>query len=279
MVDNTRLPLGTEDGDIYASDDVAGVKYQRIKVTLGADGANDGDVSSANPIPVKQGVHVIDEDTTTTALLASTSWTSKWFDAANGAAFTILVSASHNGSIFLEESPDQVTVVMTDQDTYSSGSPRYEASNCHARYFRFKYTNGGTNQTSFLFHAVQHAHWSAENWLVKLHPNYNSVQQAAAPWEVDGGAVTPSLSNVAQNDSSVTLVTANAATAGFIIHNDSEANLYVKLGATASAGDYTWKIRPDEHLEWMHLHHYVGTIDGIWSAAGSGNARVTVMSH
>ncbi len=52
MADNTRLPIGTQDGDTYASDDIAGVKIQRVKITLGGDGANDGDVASGNPMPV-----------------------------------------------------------------------------------------------------------------------------------------------------------------------------------------------------------------------------------
>lgn len=51
MADNTRLPLGTEDGDVYASDDVGGVKFQRVKLTIGTDGVA-ADVSNANPIPV-----------------------------------------------------------------------------------------------------------------------------------------------------------------------------------------------------------------------------------
>lgn len=49
MADNSTLPAT---GDVIASDDVGGVKYQRIKLTLGADGVNDGDLSSANPLPV-----------------------------------------------------------------------------------------------------------------------------------------------------------------------------------------------------------------------------------
>ncbi len=52
MADNTRLPIGTQDGDVYASDDIAGVKIQRVKVTLGGDGTNDGDVASGNPMPI-----------------------------------------------------------------------------------------------------------------------------------------------------------------------------------------------------------------------------------
>ncbi len=51
MADNTQLNPGTG-GDVIASDDIGpGVKYQRVKLTLGADGVNDGDVASGNPMP------------------------------------------------------------------------------------------------------------------------------------------------------------------------------------------------------------------------------------
>lgn len=49
MTDFVQLP-GT--GEDVAADDIAGIKFQRMKVTLGADGVNDGDVSDANPLPV-----------------------------------------------------------------------------------------------------------------------------------------------------------------------------------------------------------------------------------
>lgn len=50
MADNTTLNSGTG-GDVIASDDIAGVKHQRVKVEFGADGSAT-DVSSANPLPV-----------------------------------------------------------------------------------------------------------------------------------------------------------------------------------------------------------------------------------
>lgn len=53
MADNTQLPEATTTGDVIATDDIGGVKYQRVKMILGADGVNDGDVSSANPLPVE----------------------------------------------------------------------------------------------------------------------------------------------------------------------------------------------------------------------------------
>lgn len=54
MADNVTMPL-TGSGDataLIAADEIAGAKHQRVKLTLGADGVNDGDVSSANPVPV-----------------------------------------------------------------------------------------------------------------------------------------------------------------------------------------------------------------------------------
>lgn len=52
MADDTRLPIGTQDGDTYRSDDIGGVKTQLVKLEIGADGVSDGMVSAANPLPV-----------------------------------------------------------------------------------------------------------------------------------------------------------------------------------------------------------------------------------
>lgn len=50
MADNVTLNAMTG-GTVVAADDIASVYYQRFKLTLGADGVNNGDVSSSNPIP------------------------------------------------------------------------------------------------------------------------------------------------------------------------------------------------------------------------------------
>lgn len=52
MADNTSLNTGAG-GDLIATDDIGGVKYQRVKIAIGADGVNDGDISAANPLPVQ----------------------------------------------------------------------------------------------------------------------------------------------------------------------------------------------------------------------------------
>jgi hypothetical protein len=49
--DNTTLNVGTA-GDVIASDDIGGVKFQRVKLIHGPDGTNAGDISQQNPLPV-----------------------------------------------------------------------------------------------------------------------------------------------------------------------------------------------------------------------------------
>ena len=51
MSDNIAVTPGS--GATAAADDVNGVLYQRVKLTLGGDGTSDGDVSKDNPIPVR----------------------------------------------------------------------------------------------------------------------------------------------------------------------------------------------------------------------------------
>lgn len=53
MADNVTLNPGVG-GSVVATDDIGAVQFQRIKLTLGADGVNDGDVASANPLPVQE---------------------------------------------------------------------------------------------------------------------------------------------------------------------------------------------------------------------------------
>lgn len=51
MADNTTLNAGTG-GDVIGSDDISGVKYQRVKLISGDNGVNEGDASQNNPYPV-----------------------------------------------------------------------------------------------------------------------------------------------------------------------------------------------------------------------------------
>ena len=51
MADNVVLNSGSG-GVTAAADEISSVVYQRVKITQGADGVNDGDVAKSNPLPV-----------------------------------------------------------------------------------------------------------------------------------------------------------------------------------------------------------------------------------
>lgn len=70
MADNTALNAGTG-GDTIATDDIAGVKHQRVKIQYGDDGAAT-DVSDTNPLPIDDAGGSITVDGTVTANLSAT---------------------------------------------------------------------------------------------------------------------------------------------------------------------------------------------------------------
>ena len=71
MADNFTYTPGV--GETGGADDIAGVKFPRVKLIHGADGTNDGDVSSVNPLPVTDAagealLTTIDGDTSSIAV-------------------------------------------------------------------------------------------------------------------------------------------------------------------------------------------------------------------
>lgn len=89
-------------------------------------------------------------------------------------------------------------------------------------------------------------------------------------------ASTGTTTSVAASASNVTLLAANITRIGATIYNDSTvANLFLKLGATASATSFTVRLVPNAYFEVPF--GYTGIIDGIWSVA-TGNARITELT-
>lgn len=91
-------------------------------------------------------------------------------------------------------------------------------------------------------------------------------------------ASTSTLSNVSASTSSVSILASNSSRKGMMVYNDSAANLYLKLGTTASATSFTVLIPGAGYYELpANPSVYTGAIDGIWSSA-TGTARVTELS-
>ena len=100
MADNTQLNVGSG-GDLIASDDIGGVKYQRVKLTLGVDGVTNGDVSSTNPIPIEfpQATGTSRSGTTSATVSTSTA-----LMAANASRNGFLIRNTHaSASIWINE--------------------------------------------------------------------------------------------------------------------------------------------------------------------------------
>lgn len=84
MADNVTLD-SMSGGDLVAAVDIGGVKFQRVKVTLGAGGENDGDVSDANPMPVSGSLVITNADITAVknSLAAANSFAPSVYDDVN----------------------------------------------------------------------------------------------------------------------------------------------------------------------------------------------------
>lgn len=90
-------------------------------------------------------------------------------------------------------------------------------------------------------------------------------------------ATAQATSRVTSIPSAVTasvLAAADLGRVGFLIYNDSSADLYVKYGLEASTTDFTFKLAPGQTYEAPVAPNYVGVITGIWGAV-NGAARVT----
>lgn len=115
----------------------------------------------------------------------------------------------------------------------------------------------------------------------------------ASAWKTDGSAVTqpvsvaatvttkevraatPTQTSVAASATNVTLLASNAARLGATIYNDSSINMFLKLGATASATSFTLKIAAAGYYEIPF--GYTGIVDGLWDSA-TGSARITELA-
>lgn len=86
---------------------------------------------------------------------------------------------------------------------------------------------------------------------------------------------TATTSSVNDNNTSQQLLAANPTRNGAYFFNDSTADAYIKLGATASTTDFTMKVLAGDGWEMPSSPVYTGRIDCIWSADASGAMRIT----
>lgn len=98
-------------------------------------------------------------------------------------------------------------------------------------------------------------------------PLYNPASITVTP--STSGTATPT--SVVASAASVPLLAANSARKGTTIWNNSTANLYIELGATASTSAFTARLGAGGYYEVPFT--YTGAISGIWDVA-NGSALV-----
>lgn len=102
-----------------------------------------------------------------------------------------------------------------------------------------------------------------------------SSDQTAIPVSLPT-STTGTTSNVSRSNANQTFLASNTARKGATIYNDSGANVYVKLAATASTTSFSVQIASQAYYEVPF--NYTGIIDGIWGSNGAGAARITELT-
>lgn len=297
MADNVTLNVGVG-GDVAAADDIAGVKYQRLKITLGDDGVNDGDVSSANPMPVSAAALPLPsgaatdtkQDTGNASLASIDGKVPALGQALATASVPVVLTAAQVSTLTppaaitgfateatLDARTGSLTETAPADDTASSGI-NGRLQRIAQRITSLIAALGSPFQAGGSIGNTAFGATQSGTWTVQPGNTPNTVA-----WKVDGSAVTQptkdaaassaTLSNVSSSASNVTLLAANASRRGAIFYNDSTQNAYVKLGATASATSFSYLLVPGQTLE-LPAPIYTGIVDGIWASA-NGSMRVS----
>lgn len=147
MADDILLNAGTG-GDTIGADDISGVKYQRVKLITGADGVNDGDVSSANPLPVVQEPNTTSGYITTTPLGASASYVSPVLYINDYQQVDTRIVADQDGTMTIQFMSDNGTTTVRQLVIPYVAADGFQLFSAPAftPYVKYTFTNGVTPQ-------------------------------------------------------------------------------------------------------------------------------------
>lgn len=104
--------------------------------------------------------------------------------------------------------------------------------------------------------------------------NIGDVDVLTLPAVVAATYSTSAVTSVVSAATSTSILASNVNRRMAIMVNDSDKNVYVKLGATASTTSFSYKLAPGQTLE-LSMPVYTGAIDAIWETSPTGSMRVT----
>jgi hypothetical protein len=91
-------------------------------------------------------------------------------------------------------------------------------------------------------------------------------------------STTSTVTSVGDSASTVTLLSALSGRLGASFYNTSSADLYLKLGASASTSDFTVKMVEGAFYELPSSAVYTGVITGVWASDADGACLVTELT-
>jgi len=262
MADNTTLNTGTG-GDVIATDDIGGIKHQRVKVQWGTDGtATDVQDTAAASLPVRLRSESTNSDSSTTPLAGGGSWTSTSFDTVTeGALLTSFLFSDQAGTHYYEESVDNSTWDVIHATPTEASVPHLDSFIVRARYGRFRHVNGGTPQTVFRTQAIQR-HGLASD-LISIDERANAVVG-----DKEHNTSTPSLT-------AFEVLTARAASSAPTYSDGNVVLPRVTLsGDTAITLDGETVVVSATDLDIRNLSSATDTVGALQATASNFNAQV-----
>lgn len=92
---------------------------------------------------------VVNSNSSMTLLLAAGTFTGTYIDQTGYGGIVVSVNASHDGTLFIENSSDALTVSSSQSYPITGGSTFFAGSATRNKFVRIRYVNGATNQTAF----------------------------------------------------------------------------------------------------------------------------------
>lgn len=117
---------------------------------------------------------------------------------------------------------------------------------------------------------------ASDQTVIPVSDNGGSLTVDGTVTSVPQTSTTPVTTQVARSNASQTLLALNVNRKGATLYNDAAANLFIKLGTTASSADFTVRLQNNDYYEVPF--NYTGRIDGIWASNGAGDVKITELT-
>ena len=153
MADNTTLNAGSG-GDVIATDDIGGVKYQRVKVTHGVDGSST-DASTTSPLPIQPAAAYFifgTGNSSTSQLTAGSTFTGAIEDVLAQPAVSLLITSDQPFTLTINQYIDASGTYKASTWTYTiAANVQFARSfTMNGNYFNLTLQNTGAASTTTL---------------------------------------------------------------------------------------------------------------------------------